>query len=211
MGLLRYARRMPLALSDILARIFGRPRLTAEVLTRRLASFLLGAALLQVGAPIGLAAQNGLPEPAIPSSSSVQQLVDDLRGQLAIDSAIAVRIVPANPRIVSVTPLRASNRDFELTIESAFLNDLSADELSAVIAHELGHVWVSTHHPYLQTERLANSIALRVVSRDSLERVYEKVWARDGNKGDMEDFLGPRVVDAAFASENQTGTSLGRH
>ena len=65
---------------------------------------------------------------------------------------------------------------------------------SDILAHELGHVWVSTHHPYLQTERLANSIAMRVVSRDSLERVYEKMWARDGRKGDLLAFLGPRTA-----------------
>jgi predicted Zn-dependent protease len=78
-------------------------------------------------------------------------------------------------------------------MERAFLAALSDEELSAVVAHELGHVWVSTHHPYLQTERLANTIAMRVVSRDSLERVYEKMWARDGRKGDLLAFLGPRT------------------
>ena len=33
--------------------------------------------------------------------------------------------------------------------------------------HELGHVWIFTHHPYLQTEQLANRIAMRLVSRTS--------------------------------------------
>jgi len=61
--------------------------------------------------------------------------------------------------------------------------------LSASIAHELGHVWIFTHHPYLQTELLANQIALKVVTREELERVYEKVW-KDKGKGDLKDFLG---------------------
>jgi hypothetical protein len=39
--------------------------------------------------------------------------------------------------------------------------------------------------------RLANTTAMRVVSRDSLGRVYEKMWARDGRKGDLLRFLGP--------------------
>jgi predicted Zn-dependent protease len=68
---------------------------------------------------------------------------------------------------------------------------LTPDELEAAIAHELGHVWVFTHHPYLQTEELANQIAMRAVSRESLERVYGKVWERGGMKGDLVRFLGP--------------------
>ena len=63
-------------------------------------------------------------------------------------------------------------------------------ELRAVVAHELGHVWIFTHHPYLQTERLANSIAMRVVSRQNLEKIYDKVWQRGGTKGDIVQFLG---------------------
>jgi hypothetical protein len=59
------------------------------------------------------------------------------------------------------------------------------------VAHELGHVWVFTHHPYLQTERLANQIAMRVVSRGSLAGVYRKLWERGGVKGDLQAFLGP--------------------
>ena len=47
-----------------------------------------------------------------------------------------------------------------------------------------------THHPYLQTEQLANQVAMRVVSRDTLQRVYTKVWAHSGSKGDLIHFLG---------------------
>jgi len=52
------------------------------------------------------------------------------------------------------------------------------------VAHELGHVWIFTHHPYLHTEELANSIALRLVDRAALDAVYDKVWTatrRPGN------------------------------
>ena len=51
-------------------------------------------------------------------------------------------------------------------------------------------MWIFTHFPFLQTERGANDVALRVVSRDALERVYAKVWARGGAKGDLVRFLG---------------------
>jgi hypothetical protein len=50
---------------------------------------------------------------------------------------------------------------------------------------------VFTHHPYLQTEKLANQIAMRVVARDSLVSVYHKLWEHGGTKGDLESFLDP--------------------
>ena len=81
--------------------------------------------------------------------------------------------------------MKDRDRGFTATFEAGFLDSLNDDELGAVIAHELGHVWIFTHHPYLQTEELANEIALRVVSRESLDEVYEKVWKRTGTKGDL--------------------------
>jgi len=67
-------------------------------------------------------------------------------------------------------------------------------------------VWIFTHHPYLQTEELANQIAMRAVSRASLERVYAKVWERGGTKGDLARFLGEppaaKPVAAGLASDS---------
>jgi predicted Zn-dependent protease len=77
-----------------------------------------------------------------------------------------------------------------MSFEERFLTGVDDEELRAIIAHELGHVWIFTHHPYLQTERLANTVAMRAVSRASLERVYIKVWEREGTKGDLTRFLG---------------------
>ena len=73
----------------------------------------------------------------------------------------------------------------EMSFEAAFLNGLDDEELRAVIAHELGHVWIYTHHPYLQTEDLANSIAFKAVSQASLNRVYDKVRARNIVAGNL--------------------------
>lgn len=64
---------------------------------------------------------------------------------------------------------------FRLAFEEGFLNTLTERELAAAIAHELGHVWIFTHFPFLQTEDLANSQALKVVSRDDLDQLYAKV------------------------------------
>jgi hypothetical protein len=76
---------------------------------------------------------------------------------------------------------------------SLFSRSTVDSELSASIGHELGHVWIFTHHPYLQTELLANQVALRVVSREDLERIYEKIW-KDKEKGGLKEFLGEETA-----------------
>ena len=53
-----------------------------------------------------------------------------------------------------------------------------------------------THHPFLQTERLANEIALRVVERKQLELVYRKMWVRLGRTGEVDDLLGEPIEAA---------------
>ena len=75
-----------------------------------------------------------------------------------------------------------------MSFEAAFVSELTDEELDAVIAHELGHVWIFTHHPFLQTEQLANQIAMRVVSRQTIEAVYAKVRARGGHTDSLPRF-----------------------
>ena len=119
----------------------------------------------------------------------LQALVDELRARLTLPHEVKVAVVPENPLIVSVRAPANGRGAFHLAFEEGFLETLEPEDLEAVVAHELGHVWIFTHHPFLQTEQLANRIAMRVVSRDSLERVYEKVWQRAGRKGTMARFL----------------------
>jgi hypothetical protein len=119
----------------------------------------------------------------------IQSLVNKFRERLAIPEEVIVAIVPSNAHLISVEAAKGRTGVFLLSLEDGFLDTLSDDEIEAVIAHELGHVWIFTHHPYLQTERLANRIALRLVSRESLVKVYAKVWERKGDKGDMASFL----------------------
>ena len=115
----------------------------------------------------------------------LQGLVDEFRTRLAIPDAVVVSIVPANKLVVSIERSKDRDQGFAATFEAGFLAGLNEEEIEAVIAHELGHVWIFTHHPYLQTEELANEIALRVVSRESLDGLYEKVWKRMGTRGDL--------------------------
>jgi Zn-dependent protease with chaperone function len=124
------------------------------------------------------------------AANELQNLLDDMRRRLGIDRPVAVELVLSNPHIVSVVTPQDAGGPFVVKVEHAMLALLTREELEAAIAHELGHVWVFTHHPYLQTELLANQVAMRVVGRDVLIRVYEKVWARDGQKGDLIRFLG---------------------
>ena len=137
---------------------------------------------------IGLTARMDASEP--PSTVALQVLVDDLKTQLGIDAVVDAALVAKNSLVVSVQPVDGAAGTFRMEFEGPFLPSLDQDELKAVIAHELGHVWIYTHHPYLQTELLANEVAMRAVPRASLERVYGKVWDHQGTKGDIARFLG---------------------
>jgi hypothetical protein len=139
---------------------------------------------------IGLAGASHAREPR--SVEALQDLVNTLKTQLRIDVTVSAVIVPANPLLVSVQPVGGGRTAFQIAFEDRFLAALDEDDLKAIVAHELGHVWIYTHHPYLHTERLANTVAMRAVPRASLERVYSKVWEREGTKGDLVRFLGPQ-------------------
>ena len=119
------------------------------------------------------------------SAEHIVSIVEELKKDLSIPDVVEVAIVPVNKLIVSVERVNDRKDVFLLSLQADFLSGLSPAELEAVIAHELGHVWIFTHHPYLQTEELANQVAMRVVSRASLESVYARVWARTGAKGDL--------------------------
>ena len=119
--------------------------------------------------------------------------MDRFRHDLAITDKVHISIVARNEKLVSVERSKRRPGEFILSFDETFLSSLDDSELSASIAHELGHVWIFTHHPYLQTELLANQIALRVVTREKLESTYEKVW-KDKGKGDLKDFLGEETA-----------------
>lgn len=124
-------------------------------------------------------------------ANRLQNIVDELKAQLGLANVeVTVRVVASNPLMVSVGPSEGKPGAFDLQFEDGFLDGVADDELKAIAAHELGHVWIFTHHPYLQTERGANEVAMRAVTRQVLERVYAKVWARGGTKGDLVQFLG---------------------
>lgn len=121
----------------------------------------------------------------------LQELADDLRTRLQIAEQVQVTLVDHNPLVMSVETLHGPTGPFVIAIDRQFITELTSPEIQAALAHELGHVWIYTHHPYLQTERLANEIALRVINRAAMEPVYKKVWRRTGIAGNLIEFLGP--------------------
>jgi len=119
----------------------------------------------------------------------LQSVTDELRHRLQILESVHITLVEHNPLVMSVETLAGRSGPFVISADKRFVQSLSEDELRAAIAHELGHVWIYTHHPYLQTERLANDIALRVISADVLVPVYEKVWKRIGMRGNLAEII----------------------
>ena len=136
---------------------------------------------------------DALPAPAAEKLEIValQDLTDELRTRLEITERVHVTLVDHNPLVMSVETLAGRTGPFIITVDRDFIGQLNHEEVEAALAHELGHVWIYTHHPYLQTERLANDIAMRVVNRAAFEPVYEKVWSRTGIRGNLIEFLGP--------------------
>jgi len=127
------------------------------------------------------------------TTKRIRAIVDRFRQDLSIRERVFISIVAKNDKLVSIERTKKTRGGFVLSFDETFLNGLDDNELRASIAHELGHVWIFTHHPYLHTELLANQIALRVVTRENLEKVYEKVW-KDKGKGDLKEFLGEETA-----------------
>jgi len=118
-------------------------------------------------------------------------VASELATALDVSRRVEVVLVPRNDLVVSVEPSPAPEAGYRITFEQQFFERLNDDEISAALAHELGHVWIYSHFPYLQTEALANEIALKVTPRKTMESLYGKLWAYTGVKGNIEELLGP--------------------
>ena len=131
----------------------------------------------------------------------IQDSADKLKIRMSIPDTVVVSIVEHNQLVVSVERAKNGASGFSLLIDRDFLAGLTTNEIDAVLAHELGHVWIFTHHPFLHTEELANQIAMQVVPQDALAAVYDKVWKRVGRKGDLV-YL-PPAADVSSARQSQ--------
>ncbi|MBI4458667.1 MAG: M48 family metalloprotease [Acidobacteria bacterium] len=138
---------------------------------------------------LGVVSAKPAEKPNGDSERKLLAIANDFRERLGIAEQVSISIVEVNGYLVSVQRTSDSVKSFVIKFEEQFLATLTEEDLRAVIAHELGHVWIFTHHPYLQTEALANEKALQLVSRETLEQVYEKVWQHEGQKGTLREFL----------------------
>ena len=120
-----------------------------------------------------------------------REMVNQLRDELSIRSEVDIALVKYHPLVFFVEPEDARKERFRLSIEVDFFLRLDDEELLAALAHEMGHVWIFTHFPFLHTEMLANTIGQRVVPRRSFERVYTKLWAYERTTSvPMDELLG---------------------
>ena len=161
-------------------------------------------ALLVILTHAGRAYAGERPQPL--DQRQVQAIVDHCRQRLAISQAVTATLVEHNPLVASVERDSEKRNAFVLSLERGFAEGLSQDELVAVLAHELGHVWIFTHFPYLQTESLANQVAMRVVTRERLEQVYVKVWARVGGTSSVAQFSSVAGVVEIMISTGAVGS-----
>jgi len=163
---------------------------SSKVGRRLLRPILIVGFVLLLAVPLA----NDPPVMALIQAKKAQDFTDQLRMELSIENYVGVVVVGYHPLVFSVEPENKTKSGYRLSMELGFLLMLDDEELRAALAHELGHVWVFTHRPYLQTERLANEIGLRVVHRDALERVYTKLWAYEGTTGvPFDQLLGSRA------------------
>ncbi len=125
------------------------------------------------------------------NAGRLSQIVHNLCQHLQISDNIEVQVDDHNEKMVSSEPLVGPIPGYRISFDRNFLLSLNDDEIIAAVAHELGHVWIFSHHPYLQTEELANEIAMRVVDRETMKKVYAKLWAKTGSVGNLEQLLGP--------------------
>ena len=138
------------------------------------------------------------------NAKKIVSVSKELKKKLRIANSLEIKIVESNPMGLSVQPIPQHHGDFLLLVDINLLSRLDKEELRAALAHELGHVWIYTHHPYLQTEALANQIAMRAVTRSSLKNLYGELAAFQGTASNVEALLGAEQTDAVkTASEKQ--------
>src|SRR4029077_13636785 len=90
--------------------------------------------------------------------AKLDQMATGLATALEVPKKVGVVLVARNDLIVSVAPLTPPDQGYRVVFEQGFFDRLSDEEVEAALAHELGHVWINSHFPYLQTEALANEV-----------------------------------------------------
>src|SRR5262245_46814563 len=91
------------------------------------------------------------------SAVALQELINGLKTQLGIDAVVSAAVVTTNTLLVSVRPVDGDAGRFQMAFEERFLATVDEDELTAIVAHEIGHVWIFSHDQYLTITRIEDS------------------------------------------------------
>ena len=98
--------------------------------------------------------------------------------------------------------------DLRLKVEAGSWMTLDDTELTAAVAHELGHVWIFTHHPSCRPSSWPTKSRCGWGSpADVLAQLYDKVWKRAGFKGDLDRFLGTEVARGLASPGSISGSA----
>src|SRR5262245_50400127 len=69
---------------------------------------------------------------------------------LGIPQHIRVVVGPNSKMVISVEHDSEAD-EYRVLIDPKFMEQLNDEDIVTAISHELGHVWIFTHHPFLQT------------------------------------------------------------
>jgi len=122
-------------------------------------------------------------------TQNLRGLIREFQTHLGSYARVSVFIVKKNDRLASVRPSKKNSNAYFLEVDEGFLSTLAQEERRAMVAHELGHVWIFTHPPFLHSEPLANQKAALLVSQESLRKIYSRVWQLDGQSTPLPEFL----------------------
>jgi hypothetical protein len=149
---------------------------------------------------------HGMIFPRSLEEQNLSALARTYKRRLDIRADIPVVIVKKNERLASVRPYPGRSATYLLEIDESFLATLAEDEKRAIVAHEVGHVWIFTHYPYVQSEALANEKAEGLVQQNSLITLYKKVWALGGQQGTLTQFLNQKL--GLFGEEDLSAAAI---
>ena len=151
---------------------------------------------------------HGMIFPRSIEEQNLAALARTYKRQLGIHADIPVMIIKKNERLASVRPYPGRSATYLMEIDESFLATLSEDEKHAIVAHEVGHVWIFTHDPYQQSEALANEKAEGLVRQNSLVTLYKKVWALGGQDGTLAQFLNQKLGLAGYQDSSTAISAL---
>jgi hypothetical protein len=111
----------------------------------------------------------------IHNSKRLADMVRNLRTRLQITDNVEIQIDEKNDKMVSSEPLAGGRDGYRISFDRHFLDMLDDDEIQAAIAHELGHVWIFSHHRRTG-KRDCNARHISRLSEEGLSKALVSSW-----------------------------------